>query len=504
LLDAEVERLVLLKEDGSANDILAVTFRNPTSNEILLCEGAIDLIFEYNDSATELIEVRDRGGRDRVLGAVDCIRSERSVFVPIEGGVPARGSRTVMVRVRHRDLARQVDGAGALFLDDPLYAWELSGLPVSRVRYRADVVFPASDFRRRIVADDAQNKTSRTVSWDWGATMIPGGNLQMRAHQERGAVVLAPRRLDDAIAEVYRLIFKSHVGVWPDTERLRELLRYPSIVSRIGQAEVLPDETQLVDMGHDERVGLFRALLVRLHTMRKEIIDKPGAEVVVAEDTEERAERIARKAERLRQEKGITAPFPRDADAALIEVLHYQARLRQDPSPWPERLKESDFHKHVAGCLGNRKPPPGSEVPLAGGFLDLKLGDTPIELKVANLHGDPARRTARFRPQIAAYAAGCGKGLAILLVLDRYIYPEGDLGPPGLDEQWRVDVEKTHVGVSGEPTHVIVVTIVVLARLTAPSSLRSPKKSKPRRKNGNPEKNQAVSSLVAGIARGSQ
>ena len=162
---------------------MALTFQNPTESDVLLAEGCVWFAFKYHDSTTEFIEARDRCGREVVVGAKDAIRTERRVLVPAEGSVPARGMRTLAVRVRHLDLARRVDKAGALMLDDPLYALDLPTLPVARIRYRATVVFPASPFRREIIADGAQIRTSRTSSWEWGAAVATGDNLHMSAHQ---------------------------------------------------------------------------------------------------------------------------------------------------------------------------------------------------------------------------------------------------------------------------------------------------------------------------------
>jgi len=477
-LHAEVERLVLLSEDGSAEDVLALTFKNPTDHEVPLAEGPIAFVFEYHDSSTELIEVRDRGGSQLVKGVDDALRTERFVRVPAEGTVPARGTRTLAVRVRHLDLARRVDKAGALLLDDPLYALDLPTLPVARICYRATVVFPASPFRREIVADGSQVRTSRTASWEWGAAVSMGDNLHMSAHQERGAVVSAPRRLDDAIAEVYRLLFGSYIWAWPYTERLRELLRHPAVAPKIGPIGELPAEDALVDMPHSERADQYRVLLSRLIKAREVILAEGGAEIVTVEGTEERAERLFRQAEKIRNEKGVTAPFPGNAGEALIEVLQYQARLRERPWTWTSKLDEAEFHRHVETFMSARRPQPGSEVPVSGGFLDLLLGETPLELKVADLKGRPKETVISYGAQAAEYAAARGKGLAVLLVLDEHIYAEGGLGPPGLEEQCRVDMVPTQPGASGSPTHVVVITVVVHARLVRPSKLRRSKKGK--------------------------
>lgn len=363
-------------------------------------------------------------------------------------------------------------------LDDPLYALNLPTLPVARIRYRATAVFPASPFRREIVADGAQVRTSRTASWEWGAAVATGDNLHMSAHQERGAVLSAPRKLDDAIAEVYRLLFRSYIWAWPETERLRELLRHPAIVPKIAPAGELPDEAALVEMTHSERADRYRALLSHLLKVREAILQEGGAEVVTAEGTEDRAERLSRQAENLRNDKGVTAPFPRDVGEALIEVLHYQARLRERPWRWSDKLDEAEFHRHVETVLSARRPPPSSEVPLSGGFLDLLLGETPLELKVADLKGRPKETVVVYGAQSAEYAVARGKGLAILLVLDEHVYPEGGLGPPGLEEQCRVDVVPTQPGASGAPTQVVVITVVVHAQLVRPSKLRPLKKKK--------------------------
>lgn len=112
----------------------------------------------------------------------------------------------------------------------------------------------------------------------------------------------------------------------------------------------LPDEKALVEMTHWECAELYRALLSRLFEVRKAILAEGGAEIVTAEGTEELAERLFRLAQSRCAENGITAPFPRDAGEALIEVLHYQARLRERPRRWSDKLNEAEFHSTSRRC----------------------------------------------------------------------------------------------------------------------------------------------------------
>lgn len=150
--------------------------------------------------------------------------------------------------------------------------------------------------------------------------------------------------------------------------------------------------------------------------------------------------------------------------------------------------------------LSARRPPPGSEVPLSGGFLDLLLGETPLELKVADLKGEPYKKIAAYHAQPAAYAVGLGKGLAILLVLDKHSYPELGPSPPEGPEQCRVDVVTTRKGVSGAPSHVVIITVVIPAGLPRPSKLRSSKKKK--RQPVTPARSQAGSRSTPSSTRG--
>ncbi|WP_140873864.1 hypothetical protein [Myxococcus xanthus] len=492
-LDAEVERFAFIGEDGSADDYLVLTFVNRTSADVLLVEEKTHLTFKYNDRTTEFLSVRDWNGRSTINDVCDQIRTERAVVVPIDGNVPAGTRRAITVKVRHRDLARR-DNLGGLTVYDPLYALGLPILPVERIRYQANLVFPSSAYRREIDAQGAQFVTSRTAVWTWGAAINPGENLHLSAIQRRGALTSAPRRIDDAIAEAYRLLAGSYLWEWPKTEPLRRLLAQIVFPRGMRVTMELPDEDCLVDEAHSRSEHIFRKLLEELYAGRDAIIQEAGSELVLENGVMERSERLSIQAEKLRTERGVIAPFPSGAAEALMEVLHYQARQRERPASWSDGLDEAEFHRDVERQVGARRRTPGSEVPLAGGFLDLLIGETPVELKVADLRGAPIKNAARFRPQTAQYAAGLGFGLAILLVLDEHVYSKGDVGPPGLDEQCRVDVQETKKGVSGAPTVVVVVTVVVLARLTAPSTLRPKKKAgrkvrtskKTRKANGKP------------------
>lgn len=492
-LEAEVERFAFIEEDGSADDYLVLTFVNRTSEDVLIVEEKTDLTFKYNDRTTEFLSVRDWNGRRTINEVRDRIRTERAVDVPIDEGVPAGTRRSITVRVRHRDLARR-DSFGGLTVFDPLYALGLPTLPVERIRYRANLVFPPSTYRREIDAQGAQSVTSRTAVWNWGAAINPGENLHLSAHQRRGALTSAPRRVDDAIAVVYRLIADSYLWKWPKTGPLRKLLAQIVFPGGGLVATELPDEEWLVSEPQAESERVLRALLDELHAGRDALMQDSGSALVLANGVVERSERLSIQAEKLRTDRGVAASFPPDAAEALMEVLHYQSRQRERPASWSAGLDEAEFHRDVERLIGARRRTPGSEVPLAGGFLDLLIGETPVELKVANLRGAPIKNAAKFRPQTAQYAVGLGFGLAILLVLDEHVYLKGDIGPPGLDEQCRVDIQETKEGVSGAPTVVVVVTVVVLARLTAPSTLRPKKEAhqkvrpsiKKRKANGKP------------------
>jgi hypothetical protein len=363
-------------------------------------------------------------------------------------------------------------------LDDPLYALDLPALPVASICYRATAVFPDDFFRRKLVADNTRITTSRTASWEWGAGAATDGYLQMRADQQRGVTGSASRKLDDAIAEVYRLLARSYIQYWPKTDRLRELLSDPYIAPRIGSEGNLPDEEALLEMPHYERAELYRALLSLLFEVRKAIFVEGEAGIFTAEGTVERAEEIFRRAEELRDKNGVTGPWPQNADEALLEILHYQDGLRKRPRPWSDKLGEGEFHQHFQEMLRARGMTLHSEVLLSAGRVDALLGETPIELKVADLEGQSGETIRGHYPQAVEYAVALSKGLVILVVLDKHSYPELAPGPPGLSEQCRVEVVPTRKGVSGAPTHVVVITVVVLARLPRPSKLRRSGKRK--------------------------
>lgn len=476
-LNAEVERFVVIRDDGSADDVLAVTLQNSTDSDAPLAEDGVRFVFEYRDKSADFITARDWGGSIVVKDAEDALRTERCVRVPAEGVVPAHGTRTLAVYVRFRNFVR-VSNAGELMLDDPLYALDLLALPVARIGYRATVVFPGDFFRRKLVADNAQITTSRTASWEWGAGAATDGYLQMRADQRRGVTGSVSRKLDDAIAEVYRNLVRSYIQYWPETDRLRKLLCDPYIAPRIASEGNLPDEEALLEMRHDVRAELYRALLTRLFEVRKAIFAEGEVGILTADGTVERAEEIFRHAEKLRDKDGVTAPWPQNADEVLLAILHYQEGLRKRPRRWPDKLDEGEFHQHFAEMLSARGMTLHSEVLLSAGRVDVLLGETPIELKIADLKGQSDETIRDHYAQAVEYAISSGKGLVILVVLDTHSYPELAPGPPGAPEQCQVETVPTLKGVSGAPTHVVVITVVVLARLPRPSKLRRSGKRK--------------------------
>jgi hypothetical protein len=104
-LNAEVERFIVIHDDGIAHDVLAVTLLNSTDSDVPLAEGGVSFVFEYRDKPADFVTARDCGGRVIVKDAEDALRTERFVRVPAEGVVPAHGMRTVAVYVRFGTLS---------------------------------------------------------------------------------------------------------------------------------------------------------------------------------------------------------------------------------------------------------------------------------------------------------------------------------------------------------------------------------------------------------------
>jgi hypothetical protein len=479
-LRGAVERLVLVHENGSADDVLILTLENRDSAPVLFGPTNAELVFEYRDSETELVGIRDwlNGCRDGI-GARDEIVTNRIVRFPLVGEVRANGMRSLVAHVFHRNLVRLVAESGSLLIDDPLYVMEFEGLPIGTTAYRATVVFPRDFFRRRIVADDGAMVTTRTVSWDWGAVPSRAPQLQMAAHVERGTLVSAPRRIDDAIAEVYGRIVGAYLNEWPTTTALSSLLRHKAARRWLREEVELPSEKRLARMSLQDQCGIFRGLLEQLVEARREALSAGNPVFVDDEGTEELAERIATKVTNLYRDRGIQTPLPKDTEEALFALLNYQAKQRLRPHCFSANVTEPDFHEHLAEYIADRCAELGDEVPLSGGRLDLRLGDVPLELKVDDLQGRPEETIRKHRLQGATYGVGQGKALAIEMILDRYRYPERSLGAPGVDVQWFVDVESTETGATGTPTQTIVVTLVVQAYLPIPSRLRRSRRLRP-------------------------
>ncbi|WP_199350886.1 TIR domain-containing protein [Haliangium ochraceum] len=157
-----------------------------------------------------------------------------------------------------------------LTLDDPLYAWQLDALPsLGRIKYSATVVFPPDPVRRKIVAEDALITTSRTAHWEWYA-VSPGENLHIRARSlpQDDCVTESLACVDDAISEVYRLIFRSYIWEWPDTGALREHMEHDSVVRFLDVGTGLPDENFLSDASHEGRMERYQSLLSELYAVR--------------------------------------------------------------------------------------------------------------------------------------------------------------------------------------------------------------------------------------------
>jgi hypothetical protein len=110
-------------------------------------------------------------------------------------------------------------------------------------------------------------------------------------------------------------------------------------------------------------------------------------------------------------------------------------------------------------------------VRIGGGRCDFLLGSTPVELKVADLKGDPEREVRKHLAQAAEYAAAKGCPLGVLLLAE-HRYEAGGRHLPSANEQLRVETVSSEPGAAGA-TRTVVAVVVVPASPPRPSEMKN-------------------------------
>lgn len=464
-LEVTVERLAFVQPDGSVDSVQILELRNRGDVAASL---SATLDFEFKDSTTSYVRCwAQMDGKGWIPCYDELLPEEERFSLNIDGDLQSGSRRVVALKVRREDLAEV--GDQKLNFNDPFYKLPLTHLNATKVLYRATIIFPENAVRRRIEQRGAIRFTSRTASWDWGDAQGLGKHLQMRAENTLAVLPSAPRRLDDSIAEAYHAL--ASIALADEKLRLsslRENLKGP-LQTHVSAPNELFDDAAFASLGAERQMDLMRELIDRLHAVRTRVME--GELFITVDETVlAHVERIAREIERKALKAGVKDRLPKDCADALVAALRYQHIQRHTANRWSTSLNETEFQGHFQQYLTSSGLEPGREVKIAGGRADFLLGQTPVELKVKDLQGNPANQIRHHLNQAAEYAAAKGRSLGVLIVLDEHPYRARGQHLPAVSEQVRVDVLSSEPGLSGS-TSTLVVSIIVPAFPPEPSGM---------------------------------
>ncbi|MCP3101896.1 hypothetical protein LZ198_23760 [Myxococcus sp. K15C18031901] len=455
-----MERIAFVQANGDVQEVLALELRNDGDSEFPL-DGWVGFVVTETENRVEL--VCDDGNCTPPWEAGVLELGRYQVGSHLKGGIPPKGRRLFAVRMLRRSLA-DVSNGGISFAD-PALGVDLTFLGISRIRIRATVVFPADHIRRDVLASDAVH-TSRMASWEFeSAGDVP---RHLRAKAVRALLPSAPQRLDDAIAELQRLLAAHVVGESVKFEQLQRNLREARL-----PVEML-DRVDLVlsvfdGFGFDAREAHLRELLSELAGARARVLaDNPFP--AVASGVETTSEWLARSIEREALGLELASRLPADAWTALVTLMHYQAAQRKAPHKWSPRLSEKGFQEQLHQFLEARGGLVEREVQTAKGRIDFLLGSMPVELKVRDLGGESLGQVDANLQQAAEYASSRGSGLGCLLILDKHRHMDGGKHLAQEKEQIQVRRVTSKEGIGGTSV-TLVVALVVVAFPPTPSRL---------------------------------
>jgi|GEM_PF-5701525 len=455
-----MERIAFIQDNGDVQEVLALELRNDGESEFPL-DGWVGFVVTETENRVEL--VRDDGNCDPHWEAGVLELGRYQVGSHLKGGIPPKGRRLFAVRILRRSLA-DVSNGGISFTD-PALGVDLTFLGISRIRIRATVVFPADHVRRDVLAGDAV-RTSRMASWEFESA----GNVprQLRAKVVRALLPSAPQRLDDALAELQRMLAAHVIG---------ESVKFEQLLRNLREARLPVEELERITLvgsvfdgcSFDVREAHLRALLSELADARTRVlVENPFP--AVASGVETTAEWLARSVEREAHGFDLTSRLPTDAWTTLVTLLHYQAAQRKAPHKWSPKLSEKDFQEQLHQFLEARGGLVEREVQSARGRIDFLLGAMPVELKVRDLGGESLGQADANLQQAAEYASSRGSGLGCLLILDKHRHADGGKHLAQEREQIQVRRVTSKAGIGGASV-TLVVALVVVAFPPTPSRL---------------------------------
>ncbi|NPD27179.1 hypothetical protein [Corallococcus exiguus] len=442
---------------------MALILENKTQEHVAF-PGACWLVFPFTDCKSEVHVVWDSATDDTIWEwQADTDESGAHVVkARLAGYVPANGERTIGVHAVRRKLAAV--SRSVVSFSDSVGHTTMGPISAQSVTVQSTVVFPPSDARRALLADNAIEYTSRTVTWE--SALAEYGFERIHASVRTSYLAAAPRRLDDAIAEVHRVLALDGVG--KSAECMDGLRR--NLTPFLGEDSGSPDcVLELIsDFGEMESAARRRVLgglLSKLHTLRSGLMQEFGARTV-SDDVAGLAERISCEVSDCLLRGAVHTPPPVEFWDSLLSLIQFAKIYRQaDFRELDCDAKEEALHNVLERFLLGQADAVFREPEVGNGRIDLLLRNTPVELKVDDLGERPRDAIERHKQQAAEYASRKNVSVAVLVVLDVHRPRSGGRHQPHLSEQVRVLQADSRGGILG-----CSVTAVVAIALSACNS----------------------------------
>jgi len=461
----EAERRAFIESDGSVDDVLTLSVTNTGATQQDL--DGLYLPFYATDANEDRVIAVSDGLAGTPGWQADVLEGRFTVVVHLRGALGWEQTRMVGVHLCRR--GRAALWPERIHFADPFLLRE------SFTRAEGTVVFPNSE-HRRLVAQDATVRTSRTATWVLDVPTV--GPQQMVAYCEAGQVSVAVRRLDDGLALAHRAAALTSTGEGaPIQAAQRTLLEALTATEASGweldQARVavgaLAACETLSAVPRYER--LRRAIKACLDA--RELVRRARPVMVSSSQVEPVLLYLLQQIDLQREEADLRTPRPDDLEVSLRYLLDFAAWWRRDGvRDWRSGMRETDFQRQLRHYLGIRVDDPDTlmrELPIERGRVDFLLIDTPVELKAVLLTGG---RTEPYLQQVAAYVAARGSSVGVLMVLDTTDRSAERTHLPPLGDQVSVKLVPA-VASAGKPTEPTLLVVLILDALPPhPSDLR--------------------------------
>lgn len=458
MLSGRYERRIFVEEGCDVEELVSLTCTNLGPEEVSLDDQTVRFLFTEAET-----EGMGAWGPDRTLPDFSTERSESqtTIVVDTRGAISPGASATYGAHVRREQSASK--DSKRLSLNERNWRDDFGEYDPTSVISETVVVFPASNYRRWVVAPGAALVSSRVAVWS--EPLQRGRRKPLIAYCESGRIPHALRVFDDLLAECYRTIATRDAGVevpvgWPaaDIEGWLEIAN-----------EALPARAARGFDGFLRANGACSsALLQHLWALRPALERSSRAQPfddapVVADDVVVRVQHVHSTAE-------IPSPLSHGLADVIDAVLTFVADCQGGARRWREGADEVELHREVQTWMRAHSIACESEPEMNNGRIDLLAADVPIELKAGEFFGDPNILLEHHGQQAAEYAVRRVKGAGLLIGLDTSAPADPRHGP---HLRHRVVIETVPAS-RPQGAGTVVLALLISANPQQPSRLRNP------------------------------